>query len=52
MKLHAFKFGLACSISATVLWVIYGVFVAAMPAMMMSMSATWCICSCRIWGGT
>ncbi len=38
MKLHAFKFGLACSISAIVLWVIYSVFVAAMPAMMMSMS--------------
>ena len=38
MKLHAFKFGLACSISAIVLWVICSVFVAAMPAMMMSMS--------------
>ena len=37
MKLHAFKFGLACSISAIVLWVICSVFVAAMPAMMMSM---------------
>ena len=31
MKLHAFKFGLACSISAIVLWVICSVFVAAMP---------------------
>jgi nitrate reductase NapE component len=38
MKLHAFKFGLACSISAIVLWVICSVLVAVMPAMMMSMS--------------
>ncbi len=38
MKLHAYKFGLACSISAIVLWVICSVLVAAMPTMMMSMS--------------
>lgn len=38
MKLHAFKFGLACSICAIVLWVICSVLVAVMPAMMMSMS--------------
>ena len=38
MKLHAFKVGLACSISAIVLWVICSVLVAVMPAMRMSMS--------------
>ena len=38
MKLHALKFGLACSISAIVLWVICSILVASMPAMMISIS--------------
>lgn len=38
MKLHAVKFGLACAISAVVLWIICSLLVMVMPAMMLSMS--------------
>ncbi|MCG8383871.1 MAG: DUF5676 family membrane protein [Gammaproteobacteria bacterium] len=38
MKLNAMKFGLACAISAVVLWIICSLLVMAMPAMMLSMS--------------
>ena len=38
MKLNAMKFGLASSISASILWLICSVLVMIMPGMMMSMS--------------
>ncbi|WP_018624921.1 DUF5676 family membrane protein [Kangiella aquimarina] len=38
MKLHAMKFGLACSVSASVLWVICSILVALIPSMMLSIS--------------
>ncbi len=38
MKINAMKFGLASSISASILWLICSLFVAIMPGMMMSMS--------------
>lgn len=38
MKLHTFKFGLACLISAIVFWVICSVLVAVIPSMAMSIS--------------
>ncbi|WP_330961278.1 DUF5676 family membrane protein [Photobacterium sp. 53610] len=38
MKINAFKFGIACAITASVFWIICSVLVMAMPSMMMSMS--------------
>ena len=38
MTLNAFKFGLACAISASVLWVICSFLVMVLPTMMLSMS--------------
>lgn len=38
MKFDAKKFGLACAISATILWVICSVLVMIIPTMMLSMS--------------
>lgn len=38
MKLHAYKFGIASAISASVLWVICSLLVMLLPSMMSSMS--------------
>jgi hypothetical protein len=39
MNINALKFGLACAISASVLWVICSLLVMALPSMMLSMSS-------------
>lgn len=38
MKLHAYKFGLACAVSASILWIICSLLVMFMPSMMLSTS--------------
>ncbi|MEQ9209654.1 MAG: DUF5676 family membrane protein [Pseudomonadales bacterium] len=38
MKLHAYKFGIASAISASILWIICSLLVMLMPSMMLSMS--------------
>lgn len=38
MKLHAYKFGIASAISASVLWAICSLLVMLLPSMMLSMS--------------